>query len=675
MVALVTSVGVAVELGKVYLAKTQAQQAADQSALSAALAYTQTYAADYSASVANHQVFNSSTAQTDATTSAQTAGCDVAAANYIYTCPTSGPGLGVYVTIGPSPLLDGNQAAIATVTSAVSLSPFNAFVWAGPTATVTVSATGYVELEPVPCMTGMNAGGLVSVAAISSINSGSFTATGCAVASGGGIATVGGGSITASAIEMVGTANPGSSYQTLPTANLVFSGSSQPVDPFVPAAGLLSPVFARLPTVAAYPATFTAPAPLAIASSTTCANSSVFLSGTSGVTLSDTCTLGGSITASGTYSFGPGTYTIPGIVLSGANVTITASNTGTASTVFYVNTNGINLANSAVLTMSGNVTLQVAGGIQIANAAATLSPGTYIVTSGDANNTGIDISNFGTLAFAGTGLSTFDIANGISNSGGSATFPDGSYVITSSNGTAGITNASTTTFGNGSFIIAGGIDNTGTLSIGNNGTVTANSTFEVVSPDLNNNAIYDNGSLTIGNGPMGFPNVDLSGSVSLDNGANVTLGPGTYTISAGTSDGTPATIGGINACGGGSGSGNSVTGLAVSIVTNGTICFGQGFPNVTLSPSVSTISHLGNPATIVLASDSPGASQFYASPTGDFQGVLYLPQAPLTLSGSSSGNGDCLIVLAETVTLNGSAITTTCPSLDPSAVTGVALVQ
>ena len=627
----------ALDLAQIYLTRSSNQRIADQSALAAAFAYEQS---------------------SNSATTAQNAASSLAIAN-------GASGSTVVTAIVNSPANDGNKAAQVTVTTPVSLTFGRAITASAQNLaglmSVNVTATAYAEIESkvTPCITALGSSGVAATGGTS------LTATGCAVASDGGVVAASGPTITAEAIYAVGSISPsscsgtGACVQSSPTGGQLFPGSSAPVDPYASAG-----VFSRMSTVADMTAgSFSMASAPSGGTTETCPGSSLpagsyntitttyypvcstisFTGGAGTITNISGLQLGG---PGVTFNFGPGTYNINGISIP-SSTPVTINMTGSPTINVWA---GVSLGGSSSLTVNGAATYYVQGGIKNGSA--------------------------GSLTFSNASGSAFYVAGGIDIGNGPGTFPSGTYVITSGDSTgAGIdvNGGSTATFGSGSFAIAGGINvgGGGSLTIG--GALNANSVFQIPSVDNSGYAIETGGGSTLDLGCSsssncpGFTNFDINGPMLLQ--GNVYLGSGAYTIN-----------GALDA---GSAGGCCIVGTDVSIVTSGAITFGAGYSTISLTaPSTITGATQGTASTVVLASESSSASTIAAGASNtSVVGAVYIPNAALTLSGAGnlSGGGGCLQVVTNGISLAGSgAISTSCASLGSSATSGsgsVALVQ
>jgi Flp pilus assembly protein TadG len=637
LLLLMGAAALAVDLAQLYLTKANDQRIADQSALAAGFAYSQSGG-------------SSATAQTAAASLAVSNGAGSST---------------VTATIVTSPSGDGNKAAMVTVQTPVSLTPFAQRLTAtsaNPTGmlTVTVAATSYAEIQSgvANCVTALGGGG------ISAIGGTDVTATNCAIGSGGSITATSGPTISAEAIYAVGSVSPSSCsggsacVKTLPTAGQIFPGSSAPVDQYASAG-----VFSRLPTVAAMtPASFPSvgSAPTGGSTYEACSSGNTTLTIPSG-TYTSVSTSYSPVCSTINFTGGGTTNITGGMSLTGPAVTINF-----AAGVYKIN-NAITTYGSIPVTMSlaSGVTMYVWGGIGVGGSSSLTikGPGTYYIQGSITNSStgALTINNAN-----GSGTSTFYIAGGISVDS-TDSFPSGTYTITSGGGGTGaginVQGSSTVTFGAGSFNIAGGITigSSAHLTIG--GALSGGSVFQIPSCPASGNAISVGGSsnFTIGS----FTNYDLNCPVNFT--GNISLGSGIYTIN-----------GAFDA---GASGGNSITGTGVSIIASGSITFGNGYSSVNLSaPTTITSSTIGSADTIVLASDTTSGSIITQGATNTtVLGAVYIPRSAVTINGGGNltGGGGCLDVIANSMALSGGGqITTDCSALSGgSGSSSIALVQ
>jgi len=644
-ILLITSAGIALDLSKLYIAKSSVQRIADQSAIAAALAYTQS---SYSSSTA--------------TSAAQSMATSNGASNATVTA-----------SVVAAPSGDGNNAVMVVVSVPVTLSPFvTTAALAGPS--VTVAASAYAEVHPTtaaPCIIALGSGGITDSSYVSD------TATECSISSAGKISKTGS-TLTGLEVHAAGAiTTSGSTVKSSPTAGLVYANSTNPTDPFAN-----DNVFSRLTTVAA----LTAPSAPSIGSAPsggTAQNCTGVLSLSPGsygtITASSACTV---------ITFTGGSGTTTNVSGSGLNLT---TNFSQALTINFCpgtfNLNGISISSVITVAVTVNVTtsplvcgtsiigstvLNVWNGIAASGKSLTVNgPATYNVLGG------ITAGNSATLAFTnlnGLGTSTFNIAGGITMAGNSS-FPDGTYTISSPGSNHyGIysTCACTITFGNGSYDIAYGIYlGSSTFSIGNAASLNANGTFVIPCSyasgggcDATGYAINSTGSNSITFGS--YTNYDLNGSFAMASGS-LTLGSGIYTVNGNfTTPGNP----------------QSISGSGVSIIASGAISLSIGGSGNGLNLSApSTITSLSSPSTssIVLATNSTSASSMtIAYEDAVILGAVYMPNAALTLyptNNLSGGSGGCLMLVASSITdaNDGGKISTDCSGAESTS--SVSLVQ
>ena len=627
MSALIFATAIALDLANVYLVKSQDQRIADdQCAIDAAFVY----------------------GASNSLTTASNAAASLAVSN------GSGDAT-VTTSLVNSPSGDGSSAIMVSVSSAVPLSGFGRAITKtasnpiGQTS-LSVSAAAYAELHAgAPCIIAMNPAGLSETGGVST------TATSCSIAVNGSVTATSGAAITAKTINAVGsiTASNGATITTVPASGQLFAGSSVPTDPFVG-----NGVFSRISTVSSllaplFPSVGNAP---------------------SG---------GASIACSGTVSVGPGShgtisassYPICNEIdftgggetdVSGSGIQNTGGNLVITMAAGTYKINGINPGQygTVTITMSGNVTLYIWGGIVTAGS-STLTfngTGTYYVQGGIVNGS----SN--ALTFNNTNSSspsTFYVAGGIIVNNGPGAFPNGTYAISSGNGSAGIyvNGGSRAVFGDGSYNIGNGITVGGGGSLTFGAAASNTSLFQIPTTNSGGNAIDTSGggTLIFGN----FTSFDFNGAMNIQ--ANtLTLGTGIYTIN-----------GALNAAS----SGGTITGTGVSMMSAGPISFGAGFNSVSLSAPAAVASGTnGTVGTIALASQSSQASTVTSGASNTVVlGALYAPYAALTLSGAGNlnGGGNCLEVVVGSIALSGGGkLSTNCQALGSAASSGsVSLVQ
>jgi hypothetical protein len=631
-VALIAAVGVtilifagavALDLANIYLNKALDQRTADQSAIAAAFAY----------------------ASSGSTATAQNAASSLALANGVASAND------VVTSIGPSPTGDGRLAAEVTVTTPVALSGFGRAITgtkAHPagSATLPVGASAYAEIhESTPCILALQSGG----GGVSMTGGTRLTATDCSVASNASVTISNGPTLTASDIYAVGsiTASQGATIN-----GPQYPNSSKQIDPYANAG-----VFARLATVAAMTSP-TSPAQTSPAS------------GGSAESCSGTLTLpGNAVYGNVTDSYyntctinfsGGGTTSMLGLSLTGSNATINfAAGTYTLG--------------SLTSTSYGTVTMNIAKG-SVINILGQFSTGSSSCTTltGSAIWTilgGLSDSSSCTFSISNTSsssLSTFTIAGGLTVSNGHAVFPAGTYTIVSAgNACAGlcVAGGASATFGNGSFVISDGISlgGGGTLTIGN--PQDSNAVFQIPQVIYGDDAITTGGGSTLSIGS--FTNVDVNGTVQLE--GNLYLGAGTWTV-----NGTLDMI---------SSGGGTFSAPDNAFIASGPIEFGQGFDAITLeAPNTISSGTEGQASTVALASNSTTASTVEGGASDTVvTGAIYFPNGALTESGAGNltGNGACMQVIANSITLSGgSTLTTNCSSLGTgTAGSAVSLVE
>jgi hypothetical protein len=619
-VAIVTAVGmtviictaaIALDMANLYYLKSVDQRVVDQSAIAAAFAYQSSGSA--------------ATAQSAAVSLAKANG----AANATLT-----------TSIVNSPSGDGAQAAYVVISAPVALSGFGRAATKSQTnpsgiSSFTVSASAYAEIHgATPCILATQTGG----AGVTATGGTRITATACNVASNSGVSLSNGPTLTAPATYAVGSisAIAGSTIN-----GSQFPNSSKQPDPYAGANlfARLSNAFFTNPTAPGFPSMPSSPA------------------GGTGATCSGTLTIPGnasygviqttSYPACSLISFsGGGTTSMLGLYLNGPSVTLSFG-PGTYKIGYFTISN----YGSTTITLSGTPTLDIYGALTLSSSQPITITGaaTWNIEGGisDGASQPVTFSNG-----AGGSVSSFTVAGGISVTNNAATFPDGTYTVTSA-GSSGyglaVSGGATTTLGNGSFDIAGGISIGGgaTLTIG--GALNGTGLFEIPAITSGDDAIATGGSsmLSIGS----FANSDINGPVAIAGSA--ALGGGIYTVN-----------GALNVASGG----GTITASNASFIASGPISFGAGFNAVTVNaPTAVSSSTEGSISTVALASSSSTASTVEAGASNTaVTGVVYFPNAALTLDGAGSlnGGGNCLQVIAQSIALSGGgSLSTSCGSL------------
>ncbi len=623
---LMYAAAIALDLTNLYYTKSVDQRIADQAAVTAAFTY----------------------ASTGSTATAQNAASSLALAN--------GVGSALYVTtaIVTSPTGDGRQAVEVTILTPVQLTGVGRMITSTKTspqgnASQSVGATAYGEIhESAPCILGLASPGIAMTGGTT------IAATACSVASNSTISLSSGPTLSASTIYAVGSIT--SSNSTINGAQ--YPNSSATVDPYAN-----SLVFSREATVlseaAAAPAFPSMPSAPNTPAYTTCSSGTLSLAAGTGygyVIGSGTCTINFS---------GSGTFTLLGLEVSGGTVMINMP----AGTYKIGDSNGTGIGftgGTGILNITGDPTMYLYGPI----AGLSGSSGTF---SGSANwniSGGILFYGSGTFTMSNSGSTTsnFTTAAIVVGSGATATFPSGSYTITGSSQYGGlVVNGTSATFGKGSFIVEDGIvvGSSSRLTIGS--ALSGSSVFEVFAStegtSCSGTAVSTGGSsmLSIGS----FTNIDVCGQWITD--GSVTLGAGNATI-----------YGEFDL---GSGGGGTFSAISNSIVANGPVTFGQGFSAILLdAPAAITTSSEGGTPTVALASSTGSASTVTQGATNsDIVGLLYLPNAALTINGGGNltGGGNCLQLIANSISMSGGgSVTTNCTSLGTGAASGaVSLVE
>jgi Flp pilus assembly protein TadG len=658
---LLGAAGVALDMGKIYLAKSTAQRIADQSALSAAYAYAQSG---------------------NTLSSAQTAASNLAQANGALPANVS-------TQIITAPANDDNSATQVSVTLPVPLSPFSGLQQTFNKISVNVSASATAEMfVAAPCIISLNSTGVVAT------GSGKLTGTGCTVTTGGDLNGISGTSMNAKAFYANGSnVSAVGVVTTSPTSGMIQTHVSTPVwDPYS-AAG--SSLFSRLSTVATqslptFP-TSVGTAPTSGSTGESCTSAGQTLSLDSKHSYSWVTNYVSNAYYACTINFTGGTETdvSQGLSISGAGPVTVNFCPGT-----YKINDGIAISNVAVtmnVTTDATICGSSAGGAVVLDVWGNGSGSAAISTSGTASLTfngpasfylygGINAGSSGAMSFtngSGTATSAFYVHGGIAlENGGPVSFPDGAYFVDSgmSGGSlAGIDvgGSVAVTFGNGSFNIACGINigASASLTFGSALATTAQSPalFRVNNKQSSGTACESdaiNGSgasiLKTGN----FTYFDINGNVNST--GSIYFGSGLWTIN-----------GFLDADASG---GSTLQGTDIQIVTSGQITIGQGYNKVDLTaPSTITTSTYGSAPSIVLASNSSAGTHItQGASSTTFTGAIYLPNSALTLdnNGSMTGNGSCMVLDVASITLgNSGAISTDCTGVNATGPNSIVLVQ
>ena len=285
----------------------------------------------------------------------------------------------------------------------------------------------------------------------------------------------------------------------------------------------------------------------------------------------------------------------------------------------------LSIASGSTVTVGGTVNIGTGGGIAIGDGTVSMLGS---VTTGNFGTftLGAGTHYLGSLSTTGPavtiGAGDLTVNGAISVNGGSITIGAGNYVIGNDGSGSAISVAglsSALTFGNGNFSANGNISTTSGGSL----------TFGAATNHLVNG------------------NIDLKGTA--------TFGAGTYTIDGFLSNNANGTA----------------TGSNVSFVMGGTFNV-TGGASVNLAAPNSSSSY-GIP-DILFATKTTTPTSFGGGSRDVFAGVIYAPNSDLSMNGgsSASGNGACLSVIAQSISMSGGgAIATTCPSLSSAMSTGM----
>ncbi|MGC2525311.1 MAG: pilus assembly protein TadG-related protein [Stellaceae bacterium] len=681
---LVPVVGVsalALEYGHGLLQKTEDQRAADLAAFGGALVY----------------------GSTSSSTSATGAAANIAALNGI----ASG---GASASVIGSPTGDGNSAVKVTVTTDVPLMLARVLT---TSTTLPVSATGYAEIKSSApaCIIALSGTGT----GVTMTGGTSVTASGCAVASNNSFTLNGSAALVTQNVDY-GKAAPsvsGGAAISAPTGKTLHKNKVTTTDPLSPSSG--SPGSTEVTNAVAHLG-FNSSGGCAGTAGTVCAIASpgaptVTSAPTGGTALSFAYSTvpASALPANCADSYASSTHTVTctgtgpfniGSITVGGGLTVNFNKTGSTSAVYNF---GSSITNSSGDTMGfGPGTFNVNGSITNSSGTMSFGAGTFRVNGAITNSSG-------SMTF---GAGTFTATGGIATGGGTTTtFGAGTFNIgkstASCNSSSGYsicnTGTSLTFAGPSTFVLSGGIYNSGgeTLTMGSAGTTTnsydigaANDGNSIAAGGGAATTLYDAtgtgdlfetaGSIINGGSSSACLTIpaaaahDIDGYVSLSCGA--TLGAGVYTVT------------GYFALGG-NGGGGTVSGSNVTLVIGGAsvpssgscsglaFCIANGFSTVTLTaPSSGGAENLVvvGPAT-GSAHSSAGASFTEGSTNTTLSGAFYFPNGAVSMSGAATVNtaGGCLELIGSQVSLSGgSAATSTCTGLTGSSLgTAVFLVQ
>jgi hypothetical protein len=357
--------------------------------------------------------------------------------------------------------------------------------------------------------------------------------------------------------------------------------------------------------------------------------------------------------------WGDPSFSIPGCTSAYANGTWTVSCPANTLNFGNITINGAVKFNVGTTKTYNIKSITVGGGSNGTFGGGTFNIGKSTNTcSGNAtSSTGNSICNTATLTFEGP--STFVLAGGIYNSGGAS--------LTLGSGTAN------------SFKIGVASDSS-SLNLGGGATTKlADATGSSGAFQLTGNVSTGGGSCTVLSAASQH---DIKGFLS---GAGaVILGSGVYTVNGYIAFG--ANGGGNSSC---NGSSVGVSGTGVTLVTAGAststgsscsgkaFCIGAGYSNVDITAPTS-----GATAKLVVVgptttSNTAGAAFAEGASGNSLSGAFYFPNGPISLSGGASlGDvpGGCLQLIGSSISLaGGTAAASSCFS--SSAASAVVLVQ
>jgi hypothetical protein len=650
----------ATEYGYMLVLKVRDQRIADSAAMAGAL------------------IYSSSGSQT----SMQSAAAAIGALNGLANSNTS-------ASLTNSPRNDGDSAVLATVTTA--------YTDVLKQATYQDGGVSWAELNPqgTACIIALNP----HLTGITMNGGTTFTVNGCSTASDASV-TLSGSAHLYSDMVSWNTAAPtitGGAGIGSPDNKTVTVRQANTSDPFATNTAIAADR-ARLSTVSAE----TAPPTPSVSSGST-GNTFTFgySSGTSplgtGGCTATTSNYSGNWTVSCPAG---GNFTFPNLSMAAGTVSFDASDT----TATYNFSGSVNISQGT--TTFGSGTFNFADGLTIANSAtAIFGTGTFNVSNpltvnGSSHVTfgsgtfnlagGLNISGY---TYASFGAGTFNIG---ATGAASCSVDGGTYSICnmssySSNGTVGVTIPGPSTVK-----LTNGVANGGGDSISIGAGSTSNSYWFGASSTGNAMWLGGGSTTTLANANGGL--FEAVGNIYAPNGGNcltlpstanqdikgniytaggVTMGAGVYTVTGYVDIG--GSNGGDVSCNG-SQVGVSATNVtfvigAASTPSDGcsgmAFCIGSGFQHVTLVAPTSSTNTNENLAVIGPASstNTAGAALIEGAAGAVVNGLLYMPNGPVDLSGgaSLSGGGGCLEIVGSQITATGgTSAATTCAGLTPA---------
>lgn len=152
-------------------------------------------------------------------------------------------------------------------------------------------------------------------------------------------------------------------------------------------------------------------------------------------------------------------------------------------------------------------------------------------------------------------------------------------------------------------------------------------------------SVSGNNTVTVGGNPTGSTTIAPGTYSSFTTGgyANVTLSPGLYVING------PISF-----------SGNTtITGSGITIISNGTVTVGGSFTGNLSAPDTSAT---GGAVPGVLMASTGSSVSFSGGFSFPYTGVLYFPNASVSMSGSTAlGSSGCAELMGGSLTLSGAA--------------------
>ena len=371
-----------------------------------------------------------------------------------------------------------------------------------------------------------------------------------------------------------------------------------------------------------------------------------------------------------------GGSSISGVAAAGGSITNTSSTmSGTTTAVGNITTSGSNAQIKANTSAGGNITMNAGAITGTVAASGTLAVNNGATISG-ATNAGAVTVNVGTITGAVNTSGAMAINNGSHVNGN----VDAASIAISNGYISGNTTSTTkATYPGWENNAISGTQSIGSAASDPSAPISPGSPGTIGDPYASNAAVTSALGNLGGSSPGGAINVQW-------NAAPVVLQPGTYssittnfwtnfgsTSAVTLSPGTYYVNGDVNLSG-------YVAGSGVTIVASGKVQIAAG--TVALSAPLAQATS-GIPGMLLIGKTSSAFTLISSGNTASLAGVIYCPNAPLTITGGvTATSANCLELIAYTITITGgSTVGGACQSFGATsfsatpALTTVALVQ